>query len=82
MCMQKRFFAPWLGVPEDPVTGSSFSTLAPYWSKALGGRREMTARQCSRRGGVVRMRLAGEGQEDRVVLTGGAAVVVSGTISY
>ena len=60
------------------MTGSSFSTLAPLWRDTLGGKASMCARQCSRRGGVVRMRIDG----DRVVVSGGAAVVVTGTIAY
>ncbi len=60
------------------MTGSSFSTLAPLWRDALGGKASMCARQCSRRGGVVRMHIDG----DRVVVSGGVAVVVTGTIAY
>lgn len=45
-----RFFAPRAGIPEDPVTGSAHSLLIPYWSERLG-KREMFARQISKRGG-------------------------------
>jgi PhzF family phenazine biosynthesis protein len=45
-----RFFAPGAGVPEDPVTGSAHSTLIPYWSARLG-KKQLFARQLSRRGG-------------------------------
>lgn len=45
-----RFFAPGAGIPEDPVTGSSHSTLTPYWSKRLG-KSKLHARQLSARGG-------------------------------
>jgi predicted PhzF superfamily epimerase YddE/YHI9 len=45
-----RFFAPKLRVNEDPVTGSAFCEIAPYWSQLLGQRR-LTARQLSQRGG-------------------------------
>lgn len=65
-----RFFAPAVGVDEDPVTGSAHCVLAPYWGERLG-REEMTGYQVSARGGVVRVRLAG----DRVGL-GGKAVTV------
>ena len=65
-----RFFAPGSGVDEDPVTGSAHCALTPYWAKKLG-KNEMTAYQASPRGGVVRVRLAG----DRVKL-GGRAVTV------
>src|SRR5439155_110906 len=58
-----RFFAPRAGVPEDPVTGSAHCALTPFWSERLD-RTEMTAYQASPRGGVIRVRLAG----DRVLL--------------
>ena len=48
-----RFFAPKVGIPEDPVTGSAFCTLLPYWGERLG-KTELTARQLSARGGEVR----------------------------
>ena len=47
-----RFFAPAKGVPEDPVTGSSHTTLIPYWSERLG-KDKMFARQVSARGGEI-----------------------------
>ncbi len=60
-----RFFAPGSGVPEDPVTGSAHSVLAPYWSRRLG-KKELHARQVSARGGELfcwddgeRVRIAG-----------------------
>jgi len=70
-----RFFAPGSGVDEDPVTGSSHCCLTPYWSSRLG-KNEMTAFQASKRGGVVRVRLAG----DRVKLGGRAVTVLRGTL--
>lgn len=66
-----RFFAPGVGVDEDPVTGSAHCCLGPYWGKKLG-KTQMLAVQASARGGVVRVGLRG----DRVVL-GGQAVMVS-----
>jgi predicted PhzF superfamily epimerase YddE/YHI9 len=66
-----RVFAPAAGIAEDPVTGSAHCTLSPFWSERLG-RNELVGEQASPRGGIVRMRLAG----DRVVL-GGRAVTVS-----
>jgi PhzF family phenazine biosynthesis protein len=71
-----RFFAPAVGVAEDPVTGSAHCTLAPYWGERLG-RAELTGYQASARGGTVRMRLAG----DRVILTGHAVTVLRGELS-
>jgi PhzF family phenazine biosynthesis protein len=60
-----RFFAPAVGVDEDPVTGSAHSALVPYWAERLG-RMEFTAFQASARGGVLRLRLQG----DRVQIAG------------
>jgi predicted PhzF superfamily epimerase YddE/YHI9 len=70
-----RFFAPAVGVPEDPVTGSAHCALAPFWAERLG-RGELTGYQASPRGGVVRVRLAG----DRVLLGGNAVTVVRGEL--
>ena len=70
-----RFFAPGSGVDEDPVTGSAHCALTPYWAKKLG-KNEMTAFQASRRGGGVRVRLAG----DRVKLGGRAVTVFRGEL--
>ena len=66
-----RFFAPVLGVNEDPVCGSAHCCLAPYWADRLG-KTSLMAYQASKRGGVLRLRLEG----DRVIL-GGQAVIVS-----
>lgn len=60
-----RFFAPGVGVPEDPVTGSAHCTLGPYWSKRIGID-NLRGYQASERGGFVRVRCFGE----RVVLLG------------
>src|SRR6266702_6175627 len=70
-----RFFAPQSGVPEDPVTGSAHCALAPFWSERLH-RPELIGYQASARGGVVRVRLAGE----RVVLGGQAITVLRGEL--
>jgi PhzF family phenazine biosynthesis protein len=45
-----RFFAPYFGVPEDPVTGSAHCALTPFWAKRLG-KKKLKARQASARGG-------------------------------
>lgn len=66
-----RFFAPAAGIDEDPVTGSAFSCLAPFWSRRLG-RESFVARQISRRGGIVRVRLSG----GRVLIAGQAVTVL------
>jgi len=72
-----RFFAPAVGVDEDPVTGSAHCTLAPYWAERLG-RSEMVGRQVSARGGTVRVSLDAEG--DRVRLSGQAVTVLRGDL--
>ncbi len=65
-----RFFAPGLGVPEDPVTGSAHCCLGPYWETKLE-KKEFNAYQASKRGGTVKVRL----ENDRVIL-GGRAVTI------
>jgi PhzF family phenazine biosynthesis protein len=70
-----RFFAPAIGIPEDPVTGSAHCYLAPYWAGRLG-KTELLAYQASARGGEVRLRLAGE----RVMLGGQAVTVLAGKL--
>src|SRR5216110_1952220 len=72
-----RYFAPTHGVPEDPVTGSSFCTLAPYWATRTG-KTALRARQVSARGGDVRCEARGE----RVLIAGQAALVIEGTLRY
>lgn len=72
-----RYFAPWVGVNEDPVTGSAHTILAPYWSKILG-KREMLAYQLSRRGGKLIVRLS---SNDRVDLIGNAVIVSKGKLA-
>jgi len=70
-----RFFAPASGVNEDPVTGSAHCTLGPFWQARLN-KSEFTAYQASVRGGVVKVRVAG----DRVVLGGQAVTVLRGEL--
>jgi predicted PhzF superfamily epimerase YddE/YHI9 len=70
-----RFFAPASGVAEDPVTGSAHCCLADYWGRRLG-KAEMTGYQASARGGLVRVRVAGE----RVALGGRAVIVARGEL--
>mgnify|MGYP005888485893 CR=1 FL=1 len=64
-----RTFAPKMGLPEDPVCGSGHCHIVPYWAQRLG-KRELTARQASPRGGTLYCRLEG----DRVLLAGRAAL--------
>jgi PhzF family phenazine biosynthesis protein len=70
-----RFFAPAVGIPEDPVTGSAHCMLAPFWAERLG-RTRMTGYQASARGGQVMVATHG----DRVVLSGSAVTVLEGTL--
>ena len=70
-----RFFAPAVGIPEDPVTGSTHSTLAAYWSERLGKRR-MSAYQASARGGTVEVEHLG----GRVRIGGKAVTVLRGEL--
>jgi PhzF family phenazine biosynthesis protein len=68
-----RVFVPYLGIDEDPVTGSAHAALVPYWTKRLG-RSAFTALQASARTGVVNCRLNG----DRAVLGGHCHTVIVG----
>ncbi|MBM3294852.1 MAG: PhzF family phenazine biosynthesis protein [Candidatus Aminicenantes bacterium] len=70
-----RFFAPRVGVPEDPVTGSAHATLTPFWARRLG-KSELEAVQLSRRGGWLWVKAAG----DRVEISGQARLYLSGEI--
>jgi PhzF family phenazine biosynthesis protein len=71
-----RYFAPAVGIDEDPVTGAAHCALAPYWAARLG-RDELTGYQASARGGTVRCRVNG----DRVVLGGHAVTVARGELA-
>lgn len=73
-----RFFAPAVGVPEDPVTGSAHCALGPYWA-ARTGRRTQTGQQVSARGGTVRVHLETPDAE-RITLGGRATTVVRGRL--
>ncbi|MBC6988880.1 MULTISPECIES: PhzF family phenazine biosynthesis protein [Hymenobacter] len=70
-----RFFAPRVGVPEDPVTGSAHASLIPYWAKKLG-KNTLRARQISSRGGDLWCEL----QDDRVLIGGYAVTYLKGEI--
>ncbi len=70
-----RYFAPWVGINEDPVTGSAHCSLAPYWGSKLR-KSAMLAHQLSARGGVIQVRLEGE----RVAILGQAVTVFHGTL--
>ena len=70
-----RFFAPYFGIPEDPVTGSAHTALAPFWAGRLG-KKKMRARQASARGGDILCTEDGA----RVVLEGSCALYLTGEI--
>ncbi|AKB67400.1 putative isomerase yddE, PhzC-PhzF family [Methanosarcina mazei LYC] len=70
-----RFFAPEIGIWEDPVTGSSHCCLGPYWQKRLN-KDEFIAYQASERGGVQKVKVAGE----RVLISGKAVMVLEGEL--
>lgn len=73
-----RFFAPWVGINEDPVTGAAHTVLAPYWSKLLN-KREMRAYQASTRGGELAVKLK---PNDTVDLVGNAVIVLKGKLHF
>lgn len=68
------FFTP-VGIDEDPVTGSAYCGLAPYWKDKLG-KTTFTAAQLSERGGMLRLQLTG----DRLLIQGQAVIVVKGLL--
>lgn len=72
-----RFFAPQVGVDEDPVTGSAHTSLTPYWSEKLG-KKEMNAIQLSARKGTLTCLLEGT----RVHISGKAVTYLIGEINF
>jgi predicted PhzF superfamily epimerase YddE/YHI9 len=71
-----RFFAPQVGVPEDPVTGSAHCGLLPFWAERLG-KKKLTAYQASERGGELELELSG----NRSLLRGTAVTVLQGQLT-
>ena len=70
-----RFFGPNIGIPEDPVTGAAHTILTPFWHERLG-KCELYARQVSKRGGDLRLKLDGE----RVLMEGQAVSITNGKL--
>ena len=70
-----RYFAPSYGIPEDPVTGSTHCSLAPYWAQRLG-KTSLHARQVSERGGELWCEVEGQ----RVILRGNVALTLQGQL--
>lgn len=68
-----RYFGPWMGVPEDPVTGSAHAVLGPFWREILQ-KSQMKARQCSQRGGEMEILMA----TDTTTLIAEACLVMEG----
>lgn len=73
-----RYFAPAVGINEDPVTGSAHASLAPYWQDRLG-KASMQAKQISKRGGVVRVCIEAA-NPDRVTISGQAITTLRGEL--
>lgn len=71
-----RYFAPKIGINEDPVTGSAHTLLVPYWQEVMG-KNEFHAKQLSKRGGDLHCVACG----DRVKIAGNAVTFLSGEIS-
>ena len=70
-----RFFAPKYGIPEDPVTGSAYTQLAPYWASKIG-LKKFSVKQLSSRGGELTCEMV----DDRVLIAGKAIKYLEGKI--
>lgn len=70
-----RYFAPAIGINEDPVTGSAHCSLVPYWQQKLN-KSEFLAQQVSARGGTLKVKR----QSDRILISGQAVTVMKGTL--
>jgi PhzF family phenazine biosynthesis protein len=70
-----RYFAPAAGIPEDPVTGSTHCSLAPYWHEKLG-KSDFLAYQASERGGILKVSY----QTERTAISGQAVTVLQGQL--
>ena len=71
-----RYFNPWAGVNEDPVTGSVHTLLATYWSSILN-KEELKAYQASKRGGEIILRIQ---KNNRLALIGKSKIILSGEL--
>ena len=71
-----RYFAPWVGIEEDPVTGSAHTVIAPMWSQRFNNQIEMKSRQCSPRGGNCLLRMGASS----LFISGEACVVLDGML--
>ncbi|KAM7256536.1 hypothetical protein ACFE04_012277 [Oxalis oulophora] len=75
---KSRFFAPKLGLNEDPVCGSAHCSLAPFWNKKLAGKCDFVAYQASHRSGILNIHI--DVKNERVLLRGKAVTVMEGSI--
>ncbi|MEO1354064.1 MAG: PhzF family phenazine biosynthesis protein [Cyanobacteria bacterium J06635_15] len=75
-----RYFAPAVGIDEDPVTGSAHASLGPYWQAKLG-KSALLAHQVSPRGGVLKVRYGEPDADDRVYISGQAVTVMRGALT-
>lgn len=75
-----RYFAPAIGIPEDPVTGAAHTSLGPYWQEKLG-KTALLAHQVSARGGVLKIRYGETDAADRVYISGQAVTTMRGTLA-
>ena len=71
-----RYFAPWVGVNEDPVTGAAHTALTPYWTKRLS-KNPLRAYQASRRGGELMVELT---PDNRTEITGSGKIIMEGKL--
>ncbi len=74
---ESRYFWPWSGTSEDPVTGGTHTFLAAYWSKKLG-KRELNSFQCSERTGFMEVQLM---DEDTMTIKAQAQIVLKGNLN-
>lgn len=72
-----RFFAPWAGIPEDPVTGSAHAVLGKHFCGPLGVT-ELRAVQCSKRRGDLHVSMQGTGADERVLVKGHCVTTIRG----
>lgn len=81
---QSRYFAPWIGIPEDPVTGSAHTVSSPYMAKlhsdfGTGKKGYLRARQASTRGGNLELSVY---ENSRVIIVGRGFVCVRGELDH
>ncbi len=72
-----RFFAPAVGINEDPVTGSAHSVLAKYWSDILG-KKELSAKQLSKRSGYLKLKIL---EDNSLEVISNAKIVIEGELN-